>query len=316
MARPDCPRCGSDLVAVAVPDSPSEWVEALRGGSARAHPVTLGEANWLCRVCGNRWQPPPEAEPPDLGNLEGEDPGHGNEALVQGNGEQGDPAPEDLLQAALEEAEREHADLQPRDLEPGDLEPGDLEPGDADQAPPMRQFVELLNLGPERSFVSAGSEPTLKDLPDPRRRRSVVGVLLAMASLAVVVVLALQAPRSSPLSDLPEPSDAAATADAPVTPPPRTDPEPRGLRMVLDVEQRCWVRVIADGEFVDEITLEPGDRTVYRAKRDLQLRLGNAGGVTLRVNGEPYRTGLPGDVTTITFSWRDGDVHVERVTLS
>jgi Domain of unknown function (DUF4115) len=276
MARPDCPRCGSDLVAVAVPDSPSEWVEELRGGSVHAHPVTLGEANWLCRVCGYRWQPPPDAEPADP---------------KQGDIEQGD--------------------VQQRDLEQ------ERQADEPDQ-PPMRQFAELLKLGPERSFVTAGGETRLKDLPDPRRRRSIVGALMALASLAVVVVLALQAPRSSPLSDIPEPTDAAANAGgpAPVTPSPSPEPDRRGVRAVLDVEQPCWVRVIADGEFVDEVTLQPGDSPVYRAKRDLQLRLGNAGGVTLRVNGEPFRTGPPGEVTTITFSWRGGDLHVERVTLS
>jgi Domain of unknown function (DUF4115) len=288
MARPDCPRCGSDLVAVAVPDSPSEWVEELRGGSVHAHPVTLGEANWLCRVCGYRWQPPPDAEP--------EDP------------EQGGPD--------------EHRNGQERDGGPGgDLEQGDLDPerlADEPDLPPMRQFAELLKLGPERSFVTSGGETKLKDLPDPRRRRSIVGALMALASLAVVVVLALQSPRSSPLSDLPEPTDAAANVGGPgpVTPSPSPEPERRGVRAVLDVEQPCWVRVIADGEFVDEVTLQPGDSPVYRAKRDLQLRLGNAGGVTLRVNGDPIPTGPPGEVTTITLSWRNGDLHVERVTLS
>jgi Domain of unknown function (DUF4115) len=288
MARPDCPRCGSDLVAVAVPDSPSEWVEELRGGSVHAHPVTLGEANWLCRVCGYRWQPPPDAEPedPEQGGLEE----HGN-----GQERAGGPG--------------------------GDLEQGDLDPerlADEPDQPPMRQFAELLKLGPERSFVASGGETRLKDLPDPRRRRSIVGALMALASLAVVVVLALQSPSSSPLSDLPEPTDAAANVGGPgpVTPSPSPEPERRGVRAVLEVEQPCWVRVIADGEFVDEVTLQPGDSPVYRAKRDLQLRLGNAGGVTLRVNGDPIPTGPPGEVTTITLSWRNGDLHVERVTLS
>ena len=291
MARPDCPRCGSDLVAVAVPDSPSEWVEELRGGSVHAHPVTLGEANWLCRVCGYWWQPPPGAEPADLEQGSLEEHGNGQERELEHEGPGGD-------------------------LEQGDLEPERL--ADERDQPPMRQFAELLKLGPERSFVTAGGETTLKGLPDPRRRRSIVGALMALASLAVVVVLALQAPRSSPLSDLPEPTDAAANVGGPgpVTPSPSPEPDRRGVRAVLDVEQPCWVRVIADGEFVDEVTLQPGDSPVYRAKRDLQLRLGNAGGVTLQVNGEPIRTGPPGEVTTITLSWRDGDLHVERVTLS
>lgn len=307
MARPDCPRCESDLVAVAVSDSPSEWVEELRGGSAHPHPVTLGETSWLCRVCGHRWQPPrgPEAADQEHGNQEQSD-------QEENDQEENDQEIRDLL---------EQSDLEPGDLEPGDVDPGSVKIGDLEQEyaqpvlPPMRQYAELLKLGPERSFVTAGGEPTLMDLPDPRRRRSVVGAVMALASLTLVVVLALQAPRSSPMTDLPEPTDAAASVGSfDPAPPSPAAPERQGLRAVLDVEQSCWVRVIADGEIVDEVTLQPGDTVAYRAKKDLQLRLGNAGGVTLRVDGEPILTGPPGEVTTITLSWRGGDVRVDRLT--
>jgi cytoskeleton protein RodZ len=254
MARPDCPRCGSDLVAVALPDSPSEWVEELRGGSTHPHPVADRDLSWLCRACGHRWQPP------DASDLEG---------------------------AAAEEP---------------------------DHDPPMREYAELLKLGPERTFATAGGESTLKELPARGRRRSVVGAVMTLAAIAAVVVLALEAPRSSTGSDLPEPSDAPTSVrgSGPVTPSPSPEPERRGVRAVLDAEQPCWVQVVADGEIVDSVTLQPGDTAVYSAKRDLQLRLGNAGGVTLRVNGDPIPTGGPGNVVVLDLSWRRGEVEVAR----
>jgi Domain of unknown function (DUF4115) len=255
MARPDCPRCGSDLVAVAVPDSPSEWVEALRGGeAARAHPSTYPDLNWLCRACGHRWQPPPDAEATEL------------------------------------------------------------ETDDGDTEPPMREYAELLKLGPERTFGTHGGESTLKDLPDPRRRRSVLGAVMTLAAIAGVVALALQAPRSSPDVVLPDPSDAAvgAASPGPQSPSPSPERELRGVRAVINVEQPCWVQVVADGEVVEAVTLQPGDTAVYRAKRDLELRLGNAGGVTLRVNGERVEAGSSGDVVTLALSWRRGEVQIEQ----
>jgi hypothetical protein len=260
MARPDCPRCGSDLVVSAVPDSPSEWVEELRGGGASPRTVVDRDLNWLCRACGHRWQPPPDA---DL-----------------------------------------DADLDAADLD--DREPG----GDP---PPMRQYAELLKLGPERTFSTASGDSTLRPLPDPGRWRRVLGVLLTMATLAAVVLLALQAPRSDPDSGLPEASDSPVNVRTSTpTPSPSQEPELRGLRAVLHVEQPCWVQVVADGEILEAVTLAPGDNAVYRAKRELQLRLGNAGGVTLRVNGDLVPAGDPGEVVDLHFAWQQGEVLIER----
>jgi hypothetical protein len=47
---------------------------------------------------------------------------------------------------------------------------------------------------------------------------------------------------------------------------------------------------------------------VYRAHESLELTLGNAGGVRLRVSGEPVETGDPGEVVTLGFTWQDGEV--------
>jgi len=254
MARPDCPRCGSDLVALAVEDSPSEWVEELRGGgSIRTHPVA-DRFSWLCRACGHRWQPPPDAEPTDL------------------------------------------------------------ETETAETPPPMREYAELLKLGPERRFVTPDGDSALKELPSPQRRRSVVGGAMTLAALAAVIALALQSPRSSPGTDLAEPSDAPdrVQPSTSISPPPSPAAERRGLRAVLHAEQPCWVEVTADGEFVEQVTLQPGGTATYRAKRDLQIRLGNAGGVTLKVNGDPVTTGEPGSVVTLGFSWRSGEVRMAR----
>ncbi|HJU57240.1 MAG TPA: RodZ domain-containing protein [Actinomycetota bacterium] len=258
MTRPDCPRCGSDLIAAAVTDSPSEWVEELRGGGPRPTAVVDHNLNWLCRACGHRWQQAPEAV--------------------------------------------------------GDAE--DIEEGEASaDPPPMRQYAELLKLGPQRPFDTANAESTLKPLPDRRRRGGIVGPAMTILAIAgIVVLVALQSPRSVPDSGVPAPSQTPVDVGGsePASPSPPSPPEPRGVRTVLLVEQPCWVRVVADGEIVEEITLAPGDTAVYRAKREMQLRLGNAGGVTLRVNGELYPTGGSGDVVDLQLTWQDGEVLIER----
>lgn len=256
--RPDCPRCGSDVVGAPVTDNPSEWVEELRGGSLWPTAVVDHDLNWLCRTCGHRWQQPPDA----VGNAEDID-------------EEREPSSD---------------------------------------PPPMRQYVGLLKLGPQPQIDIGNGESTLKPLPDPRRHRLMVGAAVTVLALAGIVVLALQWQSSVPNSGLPEsrqtPIDVQGSE--PVSPSPTVPPEPRGLRAVLHVEQPCWVRVVADGEIVEASTLAPGDIAVYRAKREVQLRLGNAGGVTLRVNSELVPTGGSGEVVDLQFAWQEGEVLIER----
>jgi hypothetical protein len=257
MARPDCPRCGSDLITAAPTDSPSEWVEELRGGNVRARSVA-GRSSWLCRACGHRWDPLPDSHE---------------------------------LSADLGE---EHA---------------------PSERSALREHAELLQLQPERSARSS-PHANLRSTPQPpdvRRRRGLVGAAMAVMAVAVVVFIALLPTTSIPDVEVPEASGPPAPVfESGRASPPPPAPERRGLRAVLHVDQLCWVRVVADGEVVASITLAPGDAVVYRAKRDLQLRLGNGGGVNLRVNGERVPTGSPGEVVVLDLAWQQGEVLIER----
>lgn len=64
----------------------------------------------------------------------------------------------------------------------------------------------------------------------------------------------------------------------------------------------CWLRVIADGERVEE-TLQPGAEREFTAQQELRIRAGNPGGLILKVNGEELGpAGKPGIPKDITFS--------------
>ena len=178
----------------------------------------------------------------------------------------------------------------------------------------MREYVELLKLGPQRPTDIGNAESTFKPLADPRRHRLVVGAAMTVLALAGIVVLALQSESSVPNSGLSEAGQTPIEVQGsePVSPSPTVPPEPRGLRAVLHVEQPCWVRVVADGEIIEARTLVPGDTAVYLAKREVQLRLGNAGGVSLRVNSELVPTGGSGEVVDLQLAWQEGEVLIER----
>lgn len=65
-------------------------------------------------------------------------------------------------------------------------------------------------------------------------------------------------------------------------------PEPvLGLQLELEFNEDCWIQVYADGNLVvDGLKLE-GFRIQVRAESELIINLGNAGGVSFRLNGQP-----------------------------
>ncbi|HHY47373.1 MAG TPA: helix-turn-helix domain-containing protein [Firmicutes bacterium] len=70
----------------------------------------------------------------------------------------------------------------------------------------------------------------------------------------------------------------------------------------VNVLQRCWVRVIADGQVVAEGALPAGRQEEWAADKDMIIRFGNAGGVEVEYNGERLgRPGDPGEVVELKF---------------
>lgn len=88
---------------------------------------------------------------------------------------------------------------------------------------------------------------------------------------------------------------------------PRLD---RNLRLVLSVEESCWLEITADGEVVVTGLKDQGFRQEVTASRELRLWLGNAGGVKLLLNDQPAislgRSGQVRKDLTITLeNYRD-----------
>lgn len=76
-----------------------------------------------------------------------------------------------------------------------------------------------------------------------------------------------------------------------------------GVTAVLQISAPCWVRVTADGMQVFEGTLRSGSTHTFSAQTELQVRLGNAGGVRAIVNGQDLGVqGASGQV--VTRVWR------------
>jgi cytoskeleton protein RodZ len=140
---------------------------------------------------------------------------------------------------------------------------------------------------------------------------------LPFAVAAVLVAAALTVPlisrwRSAPpvepeargtsgVASVPAAIDASTAAASRVAPPAPPALVPGELVIVLTFEGRCWVTASADGARVLYQTMEPGSTQTLRARREINLRLGDSGVVRWSVNGRAATiVGRPGEVRTIT----------------
>jgi cytoskeletal protein RodZ len=93
--------------------------------------------------------------------------------------------------------------------------------------------------------------------------------------------------ETAPAPNVPLESPARALDPAPSPFPVEESPAGGTLRLVLSVEESCWLEIAADGEVVVSGLKDQGFRQEVTALRELRLWLGNAGGVKLLLNDEP-----------------------------
>ena len=113
------------------------------------------------------------------------------------------------------------------------------------------------------------SEPSEKPVPD---------------EAAAVPVLSPNEPSFSPAGEAVEPTRVRRGAEG-------------ALHLVVSVGEPCWLEIEADGQVVTTGLKEEGYRREFAADEEIRLWLGNAGGVSLWVNGRPLKPlGRPGQV--------------------
>ncbi|MGB9458625.1 MAG: DUF4115 domain-containing protein, partial [Bryobacteraceae bacterium] len=78
---------------------------------------------------------------------------------------------------------------------------------------------------------------------------------------------------------------------------------PGAVRVELVVAEPVWVSVQCDGHSVYQGVLEPNEVRTVAANTEITLRLGNAGGVKILLNGKPIPpAGQEGEVRTVQLT--------------
>jgi cytoskeletal protein RodZ len=175
--------------------------------------------------------------------------------------------------------------------------------------------------GETDSGAAAPSAPSEGDLASLPSWSKWVGASLGLGLALVLLLRAMPAPTDEasrpPVAvseqeapPIQEPAAAAAIDARPTPFPAETALLDKKLRLVLSVEESCWLEIAADGEVVVSGLKEQGFRQEVTASRELRLWVGNAGGVKLLLNDRPgIPLGRPGQVRkdlTITLdNYRD-----------
>ncbi len=166
----------------------------------------------------------------------------------------------------------------------------------------VRQYALFLGLDPERivhEFVAAHGQPApeRKVVPAPERRPRLSLGRVFLAAVAVLAVLLTFRRGREPERARPLPTPTAVAAAPAVLPTDRVYPSPElasaaaetgdGLVLTMTAQQDCWVEVRADGATVINRVLAEGESQRLEARGEIVLSVGNAGGLSIRVNDRP-----------------------------
>ena len=179
--------------------------------------------------------------------------------------------------------------------------------------------------------VTAGHPPSrqIEDDEALERHRRMASIFLRLLALgvpvaAVIIYFTISGRRPSSVTTEPSPAAApVAAASAPGEPaavatpvsgavtattvrPPPTGGRPsveesaaERLVVALAASRQCWISATVDGRKQIERILQPGDHRTIEVRRELVLTTGDAGAVTMTINGmEAKPLGRSGEVVT------------------
>jgi len=178
----------------------------------------------------------------------------------------------------------------------------------------LRTYARFLGMDPEEAVaefnrtlpaasVSSAGRSSVADEHAPRALSPLIWIAGAVAVLLVALVIynAATMRRITPgrtAADLPSAS-AAASARPRVVASPTPVPQPNTLQLHLSAPS--WIRVTIDGNVSMEGTFPAGTAKLFHGRAAL-VRIGNAGGVDLSIDGKPIgKLGGTGDVVERSF---------------
>ncbi len=176
----------------------------------------------------------------------------------------------------------------------------------------LKSYISAIGLEPaewlqryQKSGLIPGehqvSQPPAK--PEKKKRElkvdKIIWFVLTVIVLALfifLIYLSITTSRNKTEADLSEQeaqAEGAITSEEPlpqqeskmITPEPLPHLIP-GLNLELNFDEDCWIQVYADGNLVVDGLKLKGSKIQVKAESELMINLGNAGGVSYKINGQ------------------------------
>lgn len=165
----------------------------------------------------------------------------------------------------------------------------------------VRQYATALKLDPEPLLAAlpkvdhaSGPLPVAPKSPRSRRwdsrekslaKAAVWVVVLAAGATVAYRTLSLPSYTATSVHASPPPVAKSPVPQAPVPPPP-ANPDASPVQVTVTALKASWVSLTADGKSSFTGTLEPNETKEISATEQVKLVAGNAGGVTVSLNGK------------------------------
>ena len=174
-------------------------------------------------------------------------------------------------------------------------QPAPMQSPDNAETPPVG--VDARNLGREaRQSGTAGQPAAAATDSGPQAGRSAAPA--ASGAQAPAPAAPTATPGTAATAGPAAAAASAATSAATSAQTPVTGPH----KVIITATEECWVHSNADHTDTRQFSLRKGDTFALTFTKSLELKLGNAGGVRLRYDGEELPpVGATGQVRTLTF---------------
>ena len=130
-------------------------------------------------------------------------------------------------------------------------------------------------------------------------------ILLVLASVKGIsnlvepTTVVNQAPVAPPVSPTPPPISQTENASQFVS----QSSNSESVSVGINLQERCWLKVMVDGEVAFEGILSEGTQRQWTGKKEVTIKAGNAGGVAISFNNQQQKVlGAPGQVEEITYT--------------
>jgi cytoskeletal protein RodZ len=181
---------------------------------------------------------------------------------------------------------------------------------DADQA--VSDYERLATARePNDILTSANAQPS-------KSERHLYPVAIGVLALAIAIFYVVtrdsspgaEAPASGLAPAISEPAPAPSSPEVPeISSPPPAEPEPtavsfQGITLDVEAHQQTWIKVTSDGNSVNSgEVLEPGMTRKFMAESSINISIGNAAGLSLKINDMPVKPlGKSGEVRSVTIT--------------